>query len=69
MTQPATPKGSLWARLLLLVPFVALLLAPLYNDREPTLWGFPLFYWYQFLWVPLTSLILLIIYRAERSKP
>ncbi len=41
--------------LLLLVPFVALLWVPFYNSLEPVLWGIPFFYWYQFLWVFITS--------------
>lgn len=47
------PLGP-WA-LLLLVPFVALLWVPFYNFGEPALFGFPFFYWYQLLWVPITS--------------
>jgi len=30
------------------------------------LMGFPFFYWYQLLWVPLTSLILFVVYRWVR---
>jgi hypothetical protein len=51
-------------RLLLLLPFVFLLWLPFYNHAEPSLGGFPFFYWYQFLWVPLTSLIAYLVYRA-----
>jgi hypothetical protein len=54
-----------WA-LLLLVPFVALLWVPFYNSYEPTLLGFPFFYWYQFLWVPITSLLIFIVYLKTR---
>jgi uncharacterized membrane protein len=56
---------GLWA-ILLLVPFVALLWVPIYNSTEPTLLGFPFFYWYQFLWVPITSLLILIVYLKTR---
>jgi hypothetical protein len=28
---------------------------PLYAKKGPQLWGFPFFYWYQFLWVFLAS--------------
>jgi len=64
---PPTREKSLglWA-LLLLVPFVALLWVPFYNSTEPTLLGFPFFYWYQFLWVPITSLLILIVYLKTR---
>ena len=49
---------SQWWNLLLLVPFVALLWVPFYNRLDPKLFGIPFFYWYQFLWVILTSLVL-----------
>jgi Protein of unknown function (DUF3311) len=64
---PPPPEKSLgpWA-LLLLVPFVALLWVPFYNFSEPHLLGFPFFYWYQFLWVPLTSLLIYIVYLKTR---
>ena len=44
-------------RWLLLLPFVGLLWVPFYNSRNPELFGFPFFYWYQLLWVPLSSLL------------
>jgi hypothetical protein len=54
--------GSRWWNLLLVIPFVALLWVPFYNRLDPTLFGIPFFYWYQFLWVPLTSLIILLVH-------
>jgi hypothetical protein len=61
------PEKSLgpWA-LLLLVPFVALLWVPFYNFSEPHLLGFPFFYWYQFIWIPITSLLIYIVYLKTR---
>ena len=50
-------------QLLLFVPFVALLWVPFYNSIEPTLWGIPFFYWYQFLWVILTSVLIIWVHR------
>ena len=50
-------------RILLLLPFIGLLWVPFYNGTLPTLFGFPFFYWYQLLWVPLTSLLIWIVYR------
>jgi hypothetical protein len=39
---------------------------PFYNSVEPTLGGVPFFYWYQFLWLFITSgLIIFLYYRAE----
>jgi hypothetical protein len=54
-----------WARVLLIIPFVAVLWVPFYNRTEPTLWGFPFFYWYQLLWVILSGLIIGLVYLFE----
>ncbi|WP_312015690.1 DUF3311 domain-containing protein [Bradyrhizobium liaoningense] len=53
-------------RLLLLLPFIGLIIVSFYNVREPYLFGFPFFYWYQLAWVPLTSLLTFIVYRSVR---
>jgi Protein of unknown function (DUF3311) len=50
------PKIRIRLRLLLL-PYVWLLWVPSYNFRDPTLFGFPLFYWYQLAWVPVSALL------------
>ena len=52
---------------LLIVPFVATLWPPFYAHPEPALWGFPFFYWYQFLWVILTALLVGVVYLATRE--
>jgi hypothetical protein len=57
-----TSAGSGWWNLLLLVPFVGLLWVPFYNRVEPSIFGIPFFYWYQFLWVPLTSLLIYAVH-------
>ena len=49
---------------LLIVPFVALL-APVYLKTEPALGGFPFFYWYQLAWVPISSLLIWLVYRRR----
>ena len=51
------------SRLLLLLPFVFLLWLPFYNHAEPSLAGFPFFYWYQFLWVFLAAICTYAAYR------
>jgi len=55
--------GSKAWNLLLLLPFPALLWVPFYNSVEPAVWGIPFFYWYQFLWVFLTSAIIIWVHR------
>jgi hypothetical protein len=60
---PARPVA--WARLLLLIPFVAILWVPFYNSVEPAWIGIPFFYWYQLLWIILGAVIIAIVYRIE----
>ena len=55
-------KGRVWFRLLLLIPFIVLLCPPFYNYRDPALFGFPFFYWFQLLWVVLTAIITAFVY-------
>ena len=52
--------------LLLLIPFIALLWVPFYAKSEPALWGFPFFYWYQFIWVPVSALLTAWVYWKTR---
>jgi hypothetical protein len=56
-------ETSMWV--LLLVPFIGLLWVPFYNFVEPSLFGFPFFYWYQLAWVPITSLLIWLVYRSR----
>ena len=59
-----------WARVLLIIPFVAVLWVPFYNRTAPTLGGFPFFYWYQLLWIILSVLIIGLVYLFEhRTEP
>jgi len=55
-------------RILLLLPFIGLLLTPLYNFENPRLFVFPFFYWYQFAWVPVTSLLIWLVYKSGKNK-
>jgi hypothetical protein len=60
--------------LLLLLPFIGLMCVPVYNRVDPTLWGIPFFYWYQFAWVFVSAAITAIVYlksepRAPSAQP
>ena len=46
-----------WSRILLIIPFIAVLWVPFYDRAEPSVAGFPFFYWYQLLWVLLSAAI------------
>ena len=54
--------------LLLLVPFAAVAWVPFYNRALPSLFGFPFFYWYQLIWIPLTSGLTYIVHRTLNRK-
>ncbi len=53
--------------LLLLVPLL-ILLTPLYNRDEPRLFGFPLFYWLQLLFIPLGVVCVFVVYRKTADR-
>jgi hypothetical protein len=59
---PRSPsqRWSNW-NLLLLVPLL-MLITPVYNRIEPRVLGFPFFYWYQFLWIPIAVLCTIVVY-------
>ncbi|WP_428485502.1 DUF3311 domain-containing protein [Rhodopila sp.] len=63
-SKPAHPV--IWARLLLLLPFIGMLWVSSYNTAEPSLGGVPFFYWYQLLWVLLSAAIVALVYLVER---
>jgi hypothetical protein len=56
-----------WWYLLLLVPFVAVLWVPFYASGTPELFGFPYFYWYQFLWILISAVLTAIVYFLTRE--
>jgi membrane protein implicated in regulation of membrane protease activity len=47
----------------LVAPFVAMLWVGSYARTEPVLIGIPFFYWYQMLWVVLSTALTMIAYR------
>ncbi len=53
---------------LLLVPIVVPLLVPLYNEVEPTIAGWPRFYWLQLLFVALGVATTALVYRMTRRS-
>lgn len=54
--------------LLLALPFAAFLYPPLYDRLEPSVLGFPFFYWYQLLWVALTGLLVAAVFLTGRAS-
>ncbi|MEU6121485.1 DUF3311 domain-containing protein [Streptomyces sp. NPDC047123] len=56
----------------LVAPFVAMLWVSSYAKVDPTLIGIPFFYWYQMLWVLISTALTMIAYklwqRDQRSR-
>jgi hypothetical protein len=65
---PFIQETPMRSRLLLLLPFLGLLAVTLFNSESPEFLGLPFFYWYMFAWVPLTSFLIWIVYRNERTE-
>jgi hypothetical protein len=61
---PRRRSTGLWVVIvLILVPAVVVpLWVPLYNRTDPTLWGFPFFYWFQFLLILCAAVVTLVAY-------
>jgi Protein of unknown function (DUF3311) len=67
MKSPGPTRATTW-RVLLALPVIAVLWVPSFNRDGPALWGFPFFYWYQLLWVPLSSAIIGVVFFFERGR-
>ncbi|ONI72155.1 hypothetical protein BWI15_18960 [Kribbella sp. ALI-6-A] len=64
MSKLSAVRPAFWiAGVLLAASVVVPLLVSTYARDEPRLWGFPFFYWYQFLWVFLSAIAVSISYR------
>jgi len=59
-------RRVLWARLLLILPFLSMLWVSSYNTAEPMIAGIPFFYWYQLLWILIAAVLIAIVYAVER---
>ncbi|MFC8094929.1 DUF3311 domain-containing protein [Streptomyces sp. NPDC008343] len=49
--------------LCLVAPFVAMLWVGSYAKTDPELAGIPFFYWYQMLWVLLSTVLTMVAYK------
>ena len=63
---PKNPKRWYW---LLTLPWIAALYVPSYNQLEPTLGGFPFFYWYQMALVGFAALAIAVVYYKAHVQP
>ena len=69
MSMPfGSPLLARMSKALLALPFVALILVPIYNRATPAVFGVPFFYWYQLLWIALSALAVGTVYLVEQSR-
>ncbi len=54
------------AAVLLLIGILGPLLVPTYARTSPELGGWPFFYWYQIIWVPITAILVSAAYLVLR---
>lgn len=59
-------RGKQYWLWLLLIPFIATLWPPFYAAAQPEFAGIPFFYWYQFLWIIISSIITGAVYLLVR---
>lgn len=64
ITRPERGRRS-WLLLLLLIPFIAMLWPPCYNYNQPDFIGIPFFYWFQLLWIVITSILTAVLYALK----
>ncbi|WP_054857900.1 DUF3311 domain-containing protein [Vulcanisaeta sp. JCM 16159] len=58
------------AGILLVIPWILYTLLPIYNMVQPELGGVPFFYWFQTLWLVISSILfitaVLLLYPSKR---
>lgn len=72
MEQPQSghsPAAKAVAGILLLIGVVATLIVPIYARTGPKLGGWPFFYWYQMIWIPLVAILATSAYLLLRQRP
>lgn len=53
---------------LLAIPYLAVLWIPSFNRLEPTLFGMPFFYWYQLVWVVISSVLIAVVFQLAHNN-
>jgi membrane protein implicated in regulation of membrane protease activity len=63
-TSPRRRQTGLWVLIvLILTPAVVVpLWVPLYDKTDPTLWGFPFFYWFQFALILFSAVMTIVAF-------
>ena len=63
------PASHWVAGVLLAVAVVVPLLVGVYDREDPALFGFPFFYWFQFLLIPIASALTYVAFRLVTPTP
>ncbi|MFE0171595.1 DUF3311 domain-containing protein [Streptomyces sp. NPDC059002] len=63
VSRPVVTPVRVVIALCLVAPFVAMLWVSSYAKVEPTFIGIPFFYWYQMLWVLISTVLTMIAYK------
>jgi hypothetical protein len=61
---PHRRSTGLWVVIVIVLipPVVVPLWVPIYDKTDPTLWGFPFFYWFQFLLILCSAALTIVAY-------
>ena len=62
--RPNRLKRIVW-HLILFIPFFVAIWVPLYNRVEPSLYGIPFFYWFQFVLIVIAAIVTGLAYLAK----
>jgi uncharacterized membrane protein len=67
-SRPARTHVGIWIAItvVLVASLVATLWVPFYNRLTPMLGGFPFFYWYQLMWVPIVAILSAVAYLLSK---
>jgi len=62
--KPGRLKRAIWY-VILFVPFFVAIWVPLYNRIEPSFYGIPFFYWFQFVLIVVAAAVTAAAYKAK----
>ncbi len=57
-------KRWIWY-VILFIPFFMAIWVPLYNRMEPSFYGIPFFYWFQFVLIIVAAIVTALAYKAK----
>ncbi|MFI4967147.1 MAG: DUF3311 domain-containing protein [Gammaproteobacteria bacterium] len=57
-------KRRVWY-VILFIPFFVAIWVPLYNRIEPSVFGIPFFYWFQFVLIIVAAIVTALAYKAK----